>query len=76
MSELAQVVYRQDADTISIISPTKKGNHVCYAIMGCNGRVVLWVKLPNVFRTDLAVKVYNSSHTFGVDQILVCKLLQ
>ena len=41
---------------LSIISPTKKfvRNHVCSAIMGCNGRVVLWVKLQNVFRTDLA----------------------
>ena len=28
--------------------------HVRSAIMGCNGRVVLWVKLPSAFRTDLA----------------------
>ena len=63
---------------LSIISPTKKNVHS--AIMGSNDRVVLWVKLPNVFRTDLApfslVKVYNSSHTFGLDLILVCNLLQ
>ena len=58
MSELAQV-WRQDADTIHYQSYQK--NYVCSTIVGCNGRVALWVKLPNVFRTDLARFLWSRS---------------
>ena len=50
------------------------------AIMGRNGRVVLGAYFQNGvynrFGTFSLLNVYNSSHTFCLDLILLCNLLQ
>ena len=64
----------QIPSTITI--PKKISMQLWSAIMGRNGRVVLGVHFQTVFSTDLAHFFNNSSHTFCLDLILLCNLLQ
>ena len=63
--------------TPSMITIIPKFHCKCGLHVGRNGKVVLGAYFQMVFSTDLAhFLVYNSSHTFCLDLILLCNLLQ